>query len=276
MDKEQLKLIKELAKEFNDDAMMQIKTGGKSFDYVKGHYVIQRLIDVFGIKWSATTIGTPLFQTDEVSGKKWLSMGVRLTIDIDGKDYSNDGWDSVEVKTFTDTFPNGKPNPKAGCFVDLGNNYKQVYTQALKKAATQLGVALYLYFGGANIMNDMDPIPDGDPFESEEEAVTTTAPAIIRRTPTNVPAKPTWGGPTIERKEKSAPPTEDSFFEAPPTGRGVGITKGPGSEVSATATMSVGETGPVPYDKPPIFTINAVKNYIKDLIRSVQNSICND
>jgi len=79
-------ILEGLTKEFGDEAVHRVSgPGGQMFDYIKAHYVIDRLIKVLGLEWSATTIGGPIIHTDPVSGTQWITMGVRFSMEIDGK-----------------------------------------------------------------------------------------------------------------------------------------------------------------------------------------------
>jgi len=247
VNKTQEEMLKDLMADFDSDAINTVQ----GYDYIRSHYIIKRLIDVFGIKWSSETIQMPIVHEDPISGKQWLAMGVRFSVEIDGKSYCKDGWDAIEIKTYTDKYPNGQPNPKAGYIVDLGNNYKACYTSALKKAVTQVGIGLYLYFGGI--------LPDDEFGYAEEEPVEIQAPKKEKM----IPSKPEWGGdepifdtPKAKKGYSANKKVVDDFFQAPKSS-GVGLSKG-SNTVSASVTAA--------QSKPNVFSLNAVLNGFKDLI----------
>ena len=187
---EHLETIKKLCEHFEPEAIHSVPgPGGKNYDYAKAHYVIKRLIDVFGLSWSATTIATPVINTDPMSNKQWITMGVRFAIEMDGKVWEKDGWDSVEIKTYS-------YGEKQGHWIDLGNNFKQAYSQALKKAVTQIGIALYLYFGEGGLPDELDPMPDNLITFSNNELP---------------PSSPSWGAGAIDPPEE----INRSFQEVP-------------------------------------------------------------
>ena len=212
------------------------------------------MIDVFGLSWSATTIATPVINTDPMSNKQWITMGVRFAIEMDGKVWEKDGWDSVEIKTYS-------YGEKQGHWIDLGNNFKQAYSQALKKAVTQIGIALYLYFGEGGLPDELDPMPDNLITFSNNELP---------------PSSPSWGAGAIDPPEE----INRSFQEVPQykeeipddlfassnneIGTGVGYTSGPGAPVTATAMMQIESED----ERPSTFMINAIKMGINDEIKS--------
>jgi hypothetical protein len=262
-------IMDHLSDPFVDNAIQQVQQGGGYYDYVKSHYVIKRLNDVLGFDWEATTIGEPRMHEDPTSGKMWISMGVRLTIFINGQARSRDGWDSVEVKTFSSS--NNYKNPKEGYWVDLGNNIKQCWSQALKTSASKFGVGLYLYFGGADSDEfwAQDYVNEGNQEQLQQVVEDKVFPEEVKEEP----PFPEWGGaevaPVAATARKAAPSPDDFFNSPKPTvGKGVGFTKGPGTPVSAAASMEVGP--PVSSNQPnlPLIMTNAIVLGVKDLIRA--------
>jgi hypothetical protein len=254
-------LLKRLQEPFEADAIHSVPgPGGQSYNYAKAHYVIKRLIDVFGLKWSAKTINTPLINTDPASHKQWITMGVRVAVEIDGQVWEKDGWDSVEIKTYSKGY-------KEGHWIDLGNNYKQAYSQALKKAVTQLGIALYLYFGEGGLPDELDigSTVDNTPEQNVSPDVEPVS-----------PPPPSWGSGAVSPPETAQDFQEDStpvitgempddlFSSADSVGTGVGLSSGPGTPVVAEATMRVESSE----EKPSIFMLNAIKLGIDDGMRN--------
>jgi hypothetical protein len=250
--------VKQLLAPFPEDGIHKVKgPGGAMYDYVKAHYVIQRLVDVFGLEYNATTPFPPMLNVDPVSGEYWITMCVRCGVEVDGKIWEKDGWDSVEVKTFNQ-------GQKKGQWVDLGNNYKQAYSQALKKAVTQLGVALYLYFGGQLPQDEFDTLG-----EIPAEITSNFEPAPTPP-PTAVPA-PNWGGGNVATPApqptptptNDSPPTAQIFPDLQPLptnniGTGQGFAQAGTNTVNASVTL---EQQPVQQTEElaNIFAINGIK-----------------
>ena len=99
---------------------------GRQLDYVEGHTVIQRLTDAFDGDWSFEV------QSYQVLDEEVVVLG-KLT--ANGITKSQFGSSSI-----TRAKESGKP-------VSIGDDIKAAATDALKKCATLLGVALYLYNG---------------------------------------------------------------------------------------------------------------------------------
>jgi hypothetical protein len=99
---------------------------GKKLDYIEGHAVIQRLNDAFDGDWSFTiTHHEILKETDEV-----IVIG---QLNADGIVKSQFG--SSRITRAKET----------GDIISLADDLKAAATDALKKAATLLGVGLHLY-----------------------------------------------------------------------------------------------------------------------------------
>jgi hypothetical protein len=99
---------------------------GRTLDYIEGHAVIQRLNDAFDADWSFTIINHEIFkETDEVIVIGQLTAG--------GIVKSQFG--SSRITRARET----------GDIVSLADDLKAAATDALKKAATLLGVGLHLY-----------------------------------------------------------------------------------------------------------------------------------
>ncbi|MFQ5693656.1 MAG: Rad52/Rad22 family DNA repair protein [Nitrospinota bacterium] len=103
---------------------------GDVLDYVEGHAVIQRLNDAFEGEWSFEVIAHRILKTEVLVLAKLTAGRVskmqfgssRITFHREGQS------------------PTGDRVP-----VSLGDDLKAAATDALKKAATQLGVGLHLY-----------------------------------------------------------------------------------------------------------------------------------
>jgi len=98
---------------------------GKSYPYVKGTDVITRLNDAFDYQWSSEVVSA-----EEKHG--FVLACVRLNVIIDGVRVTHTGFGSAPIMKHRNSEE----------IVDLGNNYKSAYTNALKKAAEQFGIGL--------------------------------------------------------------------------------------------------------------------------------------
>ena len=114
---------------------------GHILDYVEGHVVTSRLNDAFESNWSFEIVKYRIIKdTDEV-----LVLG-KLT----AEGVTKMAFGSKEIERSKDT--------KA--IISLGDDLKAASTDALKKAASLLGVGLYLY---------SDQRPNGKPEEGHSE-----------------------------------------------------------------------------------------------------------
>lgn len=114
---------------------------GHILDYVEGHVVTSRLNDAFDGNWSFEVVRYRILKdTDEV-----LVLGK-----VTAEGVTKMAFGSKEIERSKDT--------KA--IVSLGDDLKAASTDALKKAASLLGVGLYLY---------SDHRPNGKPEEGRPE-----------------------------------------------------------------------------------------------------------
>ena len=99
---------------------------GKMLDYIEGHAVIQRLNDAFDADWSFTIIQHEILkETDEVIVIGELKVG-----------------SVVKTQFGSSRITRNRQN---GEMVSLADDLKAAATDAVKKAATLLGVGLHLY-----------------------------------------------------------------------------------------------------------------------------------
>jgi hypothetical protein len=114
-----------LEQPFTSDQIKQRKGNfGRDLTYLEGHAVIQRLNDALEADWSFEILHHELFQ-DEVLVKARLTTGT----------ISKTHFGSSTITR----------NKKTGDLISLGDDLKAATTDALKKAATLLGVGNYLY-----------------------------------------------------------------------------------------------------------------------------------
>ena len=124
---------KELSEPFAPEVEKVLKKGGASLTYIPVSEVINRLNKVFGIDgWSSEIIKCERDQLDP----DFIVACVRLTAVVDSDRYgtvSKDGYGGQKIKRM-----------KTGDIVDLGDEFKGAVSDALKKAAQQFGIGLYL------------------------------------------------------------------------------------------------------------------------------------
>lgn len=105
--------------------------GGRMFDYVEVGYIIGQLDEAFGRLWDWEII------TEELKGNSQVWVKGRLTIHLaPGFDLKKDAFGSSDIKKFT----------SSGLAIDIGNDLKSASSDALKKAASYLGIASDVYF----------------------------------------------------------------------------------------------------------------------------------
>jgi hypothetical protein len=124
-----------------------VSKSGRSLTYIPISEVIARLNKVIGLNnWSSeiVSVGRDSVDTD------WVIAHVRLTAIVNGETITKDGVGGQQVK-YT----------KAGKVLDLGDEFKGAMSDALKKAAQQLGVGLYLARDDAAL--EVEATPEVDP-----------------------------------------------------------------------------------------------------------------
>jgi len=149
---------------------------GHILDYVEGHVVTSRLNDAFESNWSFEIVKYRIIKDPgEV-----LVLG-KLT----AEGVTKMAFGSKEIERSKDT--------KA--IVSLGDDLKAASTDALKKAASLLGVGLYLY---------SDQRPDGKPEEGKSETSNKVAPTGNEKNqpgPNNEPATGDGNGGRLTNKQ---------------------------------------------------------------------------
>ncbi|CAK0779094.1 hypothetical protein CCP2SC5_880009 [Azospirillaceae bacterium] len=119
--------------------------GGQIFKYVEGHYIISVLNAVFGFNWDVEIVDKLIdIQNDNIA------MAVRLTVRFaSGQSVSKTAWGGSDIKRLKES----------RAMVDLADDLKSAETDALKKAASMLGVAWDVYSGQADIRDADEPLP---------------------------------------------------------------------------------------------------------------------
>lgn len=120
----------------------QVKTrpakGGGTWKYVTGAYVKKVLNLMFGFDWDFTVKD---HQYDLNVGQAFV-LG-RLEVRTNGKTVVKEQFGRVEIK-FKNEWVDGKKKP-TNIPLDLGNDLKAATTDALKKCASELGIASDIY-----------------------------------------------------------------------------------------------------------------------------------
>ena len=118
-----------LEKPFEPDQIKQREGNfGKMLDYIEGHAVIQRLNDAFDSSWSFEIIKHEIMtDTDEV-----IVLGKLIAGDV------------IKTQFGSSRITRAR---ESGDMISLADDLKAAATDALKKAATLLGVGLHLYSG---------------------------------------------------------------------------------------------------------------------------------
>lgn len=156
-------VAEKLAEPFPSELLRQNKAKG-NITYVAGSEVIARLNRVLGLQgWSYEILRTweaGEQTTDTGTFPTWVMAHVRLSARID----YNHGFDGATYDVVRDGIGGQavkKLNSGAGV-VDLGDEYKGAVTDALKKAAMSLGVALDLSRGEEAMRWEADQSDDID------------------------------------------------------------------------------------------------------------------
>jgi hypothetical protein len=121
--------------------------GKKVFDYIETNYVIGRLNAIFNFDWNIETIWQEMDKQN-----KQVTVRVRLTVKfLDGRTVIKEAFGGSDLKLTT-----------AGEYIDFADDFKSAESDALKKAASMMGIGWDVYAGltkslpGAAIDDDED------------------------------------------------------------------------------------------------------------------------
>lgn len=124
-------LLKQLSTPFPEELEGTLNKGGMAFRFVSVNEVIARLNEVLGVEnWNFEIISCER----TLEGGDNIIAHVRLSAYVNDKLLQRDAYGGAEVKA-----------KKNGGLLDLGNDHKIAVSDALKKAASMIGVGLYLY-----------------------------------------------------------------------------------------------------------------------------------
>lgn len=109
--------------------------GGQSLDYIETNYVIARLNATFFFNWDVETV----WQQVDLKERQ-VAVRIRLKVKFaDGREIIKEAYGGSDVK-----------RTKTGELIDLADDLKAAESDALKKAASMLGVGWDVYSGIAN------------------------------------------------------------------------------------------------------------------------------
>lgn len=135
-EKQVLKLLQKTPKEHVHNRPGK---GGQNFDYVTGVYIKKVLNFVFGWNWDYFIIKQEIYGLAEGYGQI-VTTGRLVVKDDKGHTVTKEQNGSAEVKYLRGSVEAGKPKP-----VNLGNDFKASATDALKKCASEFGLASDVY-----------------------------------------------------------------------------------------------------------------------------------
>lgn len=117
--------------------------GGKEFSYVPGWYVKKMLNSLFALQWDFEIVPIKEGELFHLNSKQVVVMG-KLTIRDTG---GSPRIIKMAVGKKELAYPKAVDGKMSTTPIDLGNDIKAAETDALKRAATGLGIALDLYQG---------------------------------------------------------------------------------------------------------------------------------
>ena len=128
--------------------------GGKTFDYVETNYVIARLNATFLCDWDLDIIEEKIFK--EISQ---IATKVKLTVRfLGGRTTSKTAWGGSSIKTNSNND-----------IVDIADDLKSAESDALKKAASMVGICWDVYSGMTNGKQVDTPKSESKPKPVEQE-----------------------------------------------------------------------------------------------------------
>lgn len=205
-------------KETMDQLYKEFKTietrpgkAGQSYDYVKSSDVVDRLNKVFGLRWTVQELETR-YEGD------WVIKRVQIVVrDEQGKEYIKEGTGGHQY--MNNIFP--------------PDVHKSAFSKALTKAASLLGIGLYLY--GL----EEDEIENGQgqyaPRQAPALQPVQYAPPLAPVAPMPQPQPPDTQSQPMQPRPMQPQPMPQP---APPGGT-IGYTQGPGTSAQASVTLPV-------------------------------------
>jgi hypothetical protein len=150
-----------LAEPFAPEMERTLNKGGTRLTYIPVSEVITRLNRVFGVGgWSSQIVSCKRDELDPdyIVASVTLSARVADSDDVTGGWISHDGIGGQKIK-----------RTKNGDIVDLGDEMKGAVSDALKKAAQQFGIGLYLARDADAIEMEMAEYAEPEPLSEFDE-----------------------------------------------------------------------------------------------------------
>jgi hypothetical protein len=135
--------------------------GNMTYSYVEHGYVTERLNLIFGFNWDFEVVDKQILD-DEVIVEAKLTVRTK-----DGQEIVKTQFGGAEVKRFGSGAKSGKP-------LSIADDYKAAASDALKKCATMLGIALDLY--GRDRPYDDEAAPEPTPISQARRPQTNPTP----------------------------------------------------------------------------------------------------
>ena len=154
-------LYNQLSEPFPPEMEKTLSKGGTRLTYIPVSEVIARLNRVFGVGgWSSNIVYCKRDELDPdyIVASVTLSARVADSDDVTGGWVSHDGIGGQKIK-----------RTKNGDIVDLGDEMKGAVSDALKKAAQQFGIGLYLARDADAIEMEMAEYAEPEPLSEFDE-----------------------------------------------------------------------------------------------------------
>lgn len=143
----------ELAAPFPSEVEKQLRKGGAVLTYIPISEVVNRMNRVIGIaNWDTEVVSVGRDPED----LDYVVAHVRITARFSEKTTVKAGFGGTKIK-----------RTKSGEILDLGDDYKGAVSDAIKKAAQQLGVGLYLARADEALRMDEEFYAAPDPAKEE-------------------------------------------------------------------------------------------------------------
>lgn len=129
--------------------------GGKNFDYVEVGYVVTRLNEVFNYLWDFEI-------TEQQVGKTQVWVKGLLTVHLKpGFSIRKSAFGGAEMKMWDKMWSNTDKtyvdHPRKGMPIDMGDDLKAAAADALKKAASLIGIASDIYYPQLDRLEEEKP-----------------------------------------------------------------------------------------------------------------------
>ncbi len=146
--------------------------GGNVYDYVEMNYVVGRLNATFLFNWDCEVVDHHIFKDENQVATK-----VRLSVRFaDGKEVKKEAWGGSDIARY-------KSGDYQGKIINIADDLKSAEADALKKAASMVGVCWDVYAGltkSGKQKEEQRPEPGIDDYpESDKDEEFRTIPITI-------------------------------------------------------------------------------------------------